>query len=156
HRGRDAGRDRGRRRGRARGHACARSPAPQERERLMTPSADDLAFLQTIPIFGGLAGPALERVAVTLVDRRVGAGERLVREGEPGREMFVVRAGVVEVFKCVGPIETRLALLHPGACFGEMALIDIQPRSADVRAAEDAVIWSLRHADLAALWKNDS
>jgi CRP-like cAMP-binding protein len=81
----------------------------------------------------------------------------LVTQGEPGREMFVVESGAVEVFAAVAPaVETRLALLRTGACFGEMALIDIQPRSAGVRAVEDSAILSLSHADLHALWRNDS
>ncbi|HJZ83919.1 MAG TPA: cyclic nucleotide-binding domain-containing protein [Polyangia bacterium] len=121
----------------------------------MTLANDDLAFLQGIAIFGGLIGDALERVASRLQHREVAAGQLLVTEGEPGREMFVIRAGAVEVFKALGPVETRLALLRAGACFGEMALIDIQPRSAGVRAVEPSTVWSLAHADLSALWKSD-
>jgi len=118
-------------------------------------SEENLAFLQGIAIFGGLIGDALERVASRLTERRVTAGEVVFREGEPGREMCVVRAGTVEVYSTTGAVETRLALLHAGACFGEMSLIDIQPRSAAVRASEPSTIWSLTHADLAALWKSD-
>lgn len=121
----------------------------------MNLTADDREFLSGIAVFGGLMGTALEHVADRMRERQVPAGEILMREAEPGHEMFVVRTGAVEVFKSAGPSEMRLALLRPGACFGEMALIDIQPRSAGVRAVEPATVWTLDHADLASLWKTD-
>jgi CRP/FNR family cyclic AMP-dependent transcriptional regulator len=116
----------------------------------------DRSFLSGIAIFGGLLGDALEHVADRMLRRDVAAGEVLVREGEPGHEMFVVRTGAVEVFKRAGAADMRLALLRQGACFGEMALIDIQPRSAGVRTTESSTILSLSHADLASLWKADA
>ena len=119
----------------------------------LTPA--DREFLSGIAVFGGLMGDPLAHVADRMRTREVPAGEILVREAEPGHEMFVVRAGAVEVFKSAGHGEMRLALLRAGACFGEMALIDIQPRSAGVRAVEPATIWLLDHADLASLWKAD-
>ena len=121
----------------------------------MNLTVDDREFLSGIAVFGGLMGSALEHVADRMREREVPAGEILMREAEPGHEMFVVRKGAVEVFKSAGIGEMRLALLRPGACFGEMALIDIQPRSAGVRATEAATVWTLDHADLASLWKTD-
>ena len=122
----------------------------------MSLPADEMAFLQGIPVFGALSPEALERIGERLKRRDVDAGTLLVTEGQPGAEMFVVRQGLAEVFKSVGPgAEMRLALLRPGACFGEMALIDIQPRSAAVRALEASTILSLANADLAQLWRSD-
>ena len=121
----------------------------------MNLSEEDREFLGGIAVFGGLMGQAMEHVAERMRVRDVEAGELLMREAEPGHEMFVVRKGAVEVFKTAGAGEMRLALLKPGACFGEMALIDIQPRSAGVRTLEKSTIWSLDHADLASLWKAD-
>jgi CRP-like cAMP-binding protein len=122
----------------------------------MTLLVDDREFLQGIPIFGGLSEGAMDHVAQRLVRRDVGPGEVVVTEGEPGRDMFVVRAGLVEVFKSSMPaVDLRLALLRTGACFGEMALIDIQPRSAGVRAIERSTIWSFGNAALHELWKSD-
>jgi hypothetical protein len=65
------------------------------------------------------------------------AGALVVKEGEPGHEMFVVESGTVEVFRGGGPAERRLLLLGAGDFFGEMALLDDQPRSASVRATAD-------------------
>ena len=65
------------------------------------------------------------------------AGAPVIKEGEPGQEMFVVESGSVEVFRGSGTKERRLSLLEAGDFFGEMALLDNQPRSASVRAATD-------------------
>ncbi len=118
-------------------------------------NAEDLTFLQGMAVFGGLDEDTLERVVARMHRRDVACDEILVKEGEPGREMFVVRQGAVEVFKSTGAAEIRLAVLKTGACFGEMALIDIQPRSAGVRALEPGQVWSLANADLHALWRTD-
>lgn len=64
-------------------------------------------------------------------------GAPVIKEGEPGQEMFVVESGSVEVFRGSGTNERRLSLLEAGDFFGEMALLDNQPRSASVRAATD-------------------
>ncbi len=56
-------------------------------------------------------------------------------EGDPGREMYVVLEGRVRISKFIpGGGEEALAILERGDFFGEMALIDGQPRSADARA----------------------
>ena len=65
------------------------------------------------------------------------AGAPVIKEGDPGQEMFVVESGSVEVFRGSGRKERRLSLLEAGDFFGEMALLDNQPRSASVRAATD-------------------
>lgn len=65
------------------------------------------------------------------------AGASVIKEGEPGQEMFVVESGSVEVFRGSGPKEHRLSLLGAGDFFGEMVLLDDQPHSASARAATD-------------------
>ena len=64
-------------------------------------------------------------------------GHVLFREGEPGREMFVVQSGKVNITKTVRETEKILATLGPGEFFGEMSLLDGEPRSATVRAETD-------------------
>jgi len=63
--------------------------------------------------------------------------EIVVREGEKTRNVFVVKSGRVEVAKMdTGARERRLAVLEPGAVFGEISYILDSPRSATVRALE--------------------
>lgn len=61
------------------------------------------------------------------------AGETIVTEGEPAKEMFVVRSGKVAI-KVHGETVEEVAA---GSMFGEMALIDHSPRSATIVALED-------------------
>ncbi len=94
--------------------------------------AEAKEFLMGIPVFGGLPDMAMEQLMPLIVERGYGAGDLICTEGDPGREMFVVRDGQVEVRKRLGGDAgyTALARLAVGDCFGEMSLIDIQPRSA--------------------------
>lgn len=63
--------------------------------------------------------------------------EIVVREGEKSRDIFVVKSGRVEVAKMdTGAKERRLAVLEPGAVFGEISYVLGSPRSATVRAIE--------------------
>src|SRR2546428_13583774 len=57
-------------------------------------------------------------------------GHVLFREGEPGREMFVVQSGKVNITKKVRETEKILATLGAGEFFGEMAILNNKPRSA--------------------------
>ena|ERR1043166_7965017 len=61
-------------------------------------------------------------------------GEIVVHEGDTSREMFVIQRGSVEVTKLAEAGEVVLATLERGSFFGEMSLLDSQPRSATVRA----------------------
>jgi CRP-like cAMP-binding protein len=65
-------------------------------------------------------------------------GTVLFREGEPGREMYVVQQGRVTVSKRVGEVEKILASLGPGEFVGEMSILNNKPRSATATCAEAA------------------
>jgi len=65
-------------------------------------------------------------------------GTTLFKEGEPGKEMFVLQAGKVSITKRVRDVEKVLAVLGPGEFFGEMAIISNKPRNASATVAEDA------------------
>jgi CRP-like cAMP-binding protein len=64
-------------------------------------------------------------------------GQVLFRDGEPGREMYVVQSGRVNITKAVRDSEMVLATLGPGEFFGEMAILSNKPRSAGAVMAED-------------------
>jgi CRP-like cAMP-binding protein len=65
-------------------------------------------------------------------------GTVLFREGDLGREMFIIQKGKVQVRKKVGPAEKVLAELSNGEFFGEMALLMGMDRSATVEVIEDS------------------
>lgn len=65
----------------------------------------------------------------------VPAGQFIFREGDPGDEMFIIEAGSIEILRSVRG-STPLAVLEPGDFFGEMAVLEDQPRFASARAKE--------------------
>jgi CRP/FNR family cyclic AMP-dependent transcriptional regulator len=116
----------------------------------------DREFLAKIPIFGGLAPEILDRLIAVSSTVHVPAGTQLLGEGEPALCVFVVCEGELEIRKRgTHGSEFRLAMLHPGDCVGEMSLIDIQPRSATVRATSPAVLLRLDHGEIAKLYRSN-
>lgn len=65
-------------------------------------------------------------------------GTVLFREGEPGKEMYVIQSGKVAITKKVRDVEKILAVLGPGEFFGEMAIISNKPRNASAVIEEEA------------------
>jgi CRP-like cAMP-binding protein len=70
--------------------------------------------------------------------REFPAGTVLFREGDAGREMYVVHAGSVTITKRVGEVEKILTRLGAGEFLGEMAILNNKPRSATAVCAEDS------------------
>ncbi|MCI4331826.1 MAG: cyclic nucleotide-binding domain-containing protein [Thermoplasmata archaeon] len=88
------------------------------------------AMLGSVPLFSSLSKPQVRRIAETAKERSYKAGDVIVRHGEKGIGFYLVLAGEAKVERA-GQL---VATLGPGQFFGEMALLDEQPRSADVRA----------------------
>jgi SulP family sulfate permease len=83
-----------------------------------------------------------------LVRRTYERGDTVIREGETGRELFIIARGTASVtLKLAGKRRAnRLATFSVGTVFGEVALLDEQPRSATVEADEDLVCYVLTDA----------
>jgi CRP-like cAMP-binding protein len=81
------------------------------------------------------------------------AGEYVFKENAPGDGFYFLRSGKVKISKQVVPEgkkeaqEHLLTVLTAGSIFGEMALVDGAPRSADAVVEDDAVVYFLPHAD---------
>lgn len=74
-------------------------------------------------------------------ERKLGSREVLFNEGDPGDEMYIVLEGRVMIYKDIpGGGEEALAFLERGDYFGEMALFDREPRSADAKADEGGAV----------------
>jgi serine phosphatase RsbU (regulator of sigma subunit) len=108
-------------------------------------------MLRQVPLFSQLSAATLEQIAAAAGRRRLAAGEVLFNQGEPGAECYVIVAGTLEVITFVNGAEHRLDAYSPGQLVGEMALIDRSPRSASVRALEDAELVVLGEAAFKAL-----
>jgi CRP/FNR family cyclic AMP-dependent transcriptional regulator len=122
------------------------------------PPSDRLGVseLRDIGLFGGLTDEALQHLASSLKILKRGADEVIFREGDHAREFYVLLRGEVEVFKAVNSgAEARLATLSPGHWFGEMSVLDVQVRSASVRALSACRLLVVTARDLDALYRYD-
>lgn len=112
--------------------------------------------LQQMPIFGAVRADALANLLQPVREVRVGAGADFFREGEPAPCMYVLDSGRVEVLKSWRGREMSLHMFGPGDCFGEMALLDLFPRSASVRAVEDCRAMALTTEHLFRLFEHSA
>lgn len=119
-----------------------------------------MRFMQSHALFGGLDDVAIARIIPLLSDNTYAAGTLIVNEGEPGDRMHFILSGTAEVVKDATPEIhddhelARLSALVPGDAFGEMGLIDVQPRSASVRAIDTVRTASLSNKDLHKLYRD--
>jgi len=86
--------------------------------------------------------------------RNLASGDVLFREGEVGDFAYQIVKGKIEVCKFNGDEYVTLSILEKGALFGEMALIDKQPRSAMARATEETVVKEIDKNALLGYLKN--
>lgn len=77
-----------------------------------------------------------EKEVLSALTRRYPAGAILFEENDPGSRMYVIRTGRVRIYRSAGENEMVLATLGPGDFFGEMALLENLPRSANAQAIE--------------------
>lgn len=113
----------------------------------------DLELLQAMPVFGGLSREALELLVEKGTSIAVPKGEYLVREGESGQSLYVLRAGAVAILKHWEGKDYLLGRHGPGDCVGEMALIEFAPRSASVFAELDCDALKITGETLHALYE---
>jgi len=112
--------------------------------------------LREVGLFGALNDTVLEYLITQLKPSHVEAGAFVFREDDPARDFYVVLAGEMEVLKKsrMGR-ETRVAILGPHDCIGEMSVIDMQPRSATVRALSPGHLLKVSTEDMDALYRYD-
>src|SRR4051812_22342863 len=99
---------------------------------------------EKIPIFAGLKPEALSFLTNKAKDLSSTTGEMVVREGEVGNKMFVIRSGEVRVWKGKkDATQIEIARLTTGDFFGEMCILETLPRAASVEATTDSLLCSL-------------
>lgn len=91
--------------------------------------------LGKLQLFEGLSDESLDRMASIASEESHGRDSVIFREGDVGDKLYLILEGKVRISRNVGGMgEEALAILGPGEAFGEMALIEDAPRSADVHA----------------------
>jgi CRP-like cAMP-binding protein len=124
---------------------------------LSSHSTSLVTFLRSVPVFGGLEGHSLERLIDLLEERTFDSGESIFNEGELGRTMYVLREGEVEVSRRSDTgHRVPIVRLGSGETFGEMTLVELQPRSGTVVARKRSRTYSLTNMDLYNLYREDN
>lgn len=93
-----------------------------------------------VSLFFGFSDMELIRMLKICKSRRIPAGSFLFKEGDKGDSLFVVIAGQIDITKSQNGTSQVLVSMEAGDCFGEMAIIDSEPRMADAVAASDATV----------------
>lgn len=105
--------------------------------------SDTQALAQT-PLFKGMQPQSMEAAREAFVIRSFPANKLIFEAGDQGAALYVVQTGRVRIFRTyLDGRERMFAYLGPGEVFGEMSLVDDQPRSASAEAIEDTTLLAL-------------
>lgn len=110
-----------------------------------------MEVLHKMPLFRFLTYQELVRLLNITQVKTFEPGQEIVKEGDEGDELFIVLTGKARVESA----KAQIAELGPGAHFGEMALVDKAPRSADVVAVEETSLLGIRRRDFFDMVRRD-
>jgi CRP/FNR family cyclic AMP-dependent transcriptional regulator len=105
--------------------------------------------LRRVELFSSLKDRALERVASIAHEESYTSGTNIFQHGDVGDKVYLILEGKVRIARQVPGIgEEALAVLGPGQVFGEMALLDESPRSADALSHDGCRLLAIAKEDL--------
>lgn len=105
-------------------------------------------LIDGVPMFAPLSLAIKERMATLLSPMTLASGETIIRAGEPGDRVYIIKAGRLVIERR----GVRIATVTQGDCIGEIALLESVPRTASVRAEVDSALYALgRHAFLTSI-----
>jgi CRP/FNR family transcriptional regulator, cyclic AMP receptor protein len=125
-----------------RGMPVLRENRPQHR------SADKRAILRDHYLFGKLTAQQIDRLSACIVTKSAKRGTNIFDKGDPGTSLFAIGAGTVKI--SVPSVEGKDAVfnvLGKGDIFGEIALLDGHPRTADATAVTDCELYVIERRD---------
>lgn len=113
-----------------------------------TPVAGHIPSLAQVALFANLDSESLGELSAVVRRRGFRAGEVIFHRDDPGQVLYVIREGKVKItINSPEGHEVVLAVFGPGDYFGELALLDGQPRSASAVALEDVETYALQRSD---------
>ena len=118
------------------------------------PLTDDqkAAWLAGVPLFSGISAESMSRLAAVAGEQEFASGAFIVRQGQVGTGLYVIITGSVNVIRGSDDV---LATLNSGDFFGELSVIDQQPRNASVQAVEATSVLAVASWDLLNLLEHD-
>src|ERR1700704_3479992 len=102
-----------------------------------------VSFLAKVSLFSKADGSILNHLAEKTILNSYGAGENIIRKGDIGNTMYLIFSGKLKVHDG----EHEVAKLEEGGFFGELSLLDSEPRSMSVTALENSVLGSISRND---------
>jgi len=110
-----------------------------------------MGLLEKIPLFAFLNYKERSSVLSIITTRVFAPGAEIIREGTQGEDLFILMKGRVLVEKS----GLKIGELATGAYFGEMGLVDNAPRSATIRATEQAECMIITRADMMGIMRRE-
>lgn len=105
-------------------------------------------FLKSVSIFSLLEREEIEKISSALRPVEAAKGTVLFRQGDEGRELYIVESGcIASSIELPDGGNREIALFRPGDFFGEMSIFEEAPRSATCSAKEDSILLRLRDRD---------
>lgn len=127
------------------GHRYSRVRTKGERS---VPTDNRWTFLRNIPLLAEMDNDELECLAGDLKRRYFTAGRTIFFQGDPGNVVYIIESGQVRIYvHGEEGQEVSVVIYGPGDLFGEMSLLDRQPRSATATAMEDSVLLAMSADD---------
>ena len=109
------------------------------KELTMYSTLEKTIILKSVELFKSIPAENLSKVAQITEEVKYSKDEPIFLEGDYGDSLFIVVDGEVKIHKG----QQELALLKKGACLGEMALLDDEPRSADATITEESTLFKI-------------
>jgi CRP/FNR family transcriptional regulator, cyclic AMP receptor protein len=111
-------------------------------------SADKRAILRDHHLFGKLTPQQIDRLSACIITKSVKRGANIFAKGEPGTSLFAIGAGTVKIsVRSAKGKDAVFNVLGKGAIFGEIALLDGHPRTADATAITDCELCVVERQD---------
>jgi CRP-like cAMP-binding protein len=104
---------------------------------------EKVIFLKGVELFSQLTGEKLAQVSQIAKEVEFSRGTRIFTEGDPGNSFYLIVSGAVDVIKA----GKKIASFGESECFGEMAILDSEPRSATIVASSDVVCMEISRDD---------
>lgn len=110
----------------------------------MKTTLEKVLILKSAPMFSEIPEDQLAALARIAQEQEIAPGERIMTEGEIGQSMYIIAEGSVQV----SAGERTLAVLGEREVFGELAVLDPEPRSATVTALENGLLYEISESAL--------
>ena len=124
---------------------------------------ENIEVFKKIPLFNGLTNTELIKVSNLTQKVSFNMGDTVFKQGDTGDALYLIRSGEIEVLVAKGISEegeeqemTCVAVLGPGELFGEMALVEKEPRSATILAKADTKLLRIKENYFQELMNNDN